>query len=215
MTTNVQTELNQGIETVKVGMDFEEGYQLTKDYVRYFWVSDRYFSLKYQYTQEDLEQELILKFLRLRLFEKYNPEVTSKKYYVMRAVQTSLIDLLRKQKLATSLEEENEEGLCMKDMLESNEDMARDVMANCERDRLINSLPDTPISELTGHSPLLGDCGISLRTIALHIEAGYSTKEISSMFINPKSGKPVSTSSVNSYISKLREFMLDNVILGY
>lgn len=192
----------------------EEGYALTKHYVNYFWRTNKYYSLKTEYEEDDVVSELMLKFYKHNLFAKYNMETTSKKYYVMRAVTTSMIDLLRKHREHLSLESENEEGLSLEDIIESEVNVSKEAIGNQRRDEIIAQLPETSKSSVVGFSPMMGNINLSYRVLALHLEAGYKVKEIAQMYKNPATNEPISEGTVSSYIRNMREFVLDNIVIA-
>ena len=174
----------------------EEGYELTENYVKYFWYANKFYSLKNTYELEDIVHEIYCKFLDKKFFEKYNYKITSKKYHVMNGVRTSMIDMLRKYRDVYSLDAPNEMDLTLGDLMTDNTNIAQDVVHSTERDRIIESLPDISNSKLIGYSDLLGECVLSYRAIVLHLEAGYAVKEIADMFINPASGRPITTGRI-------------------
>lgn len=189
----------------------EEGYELTKFYVEYFWATGKFYSLKNQYEMEDLVHEVYAKFLEKRLFEKYNQKITSKKYHVMNAVKNALIDMLRKYRETISLEKEDENGITLADKLEDSTDVEAQAIGTVGRNRILDQIPRTTDSKLVGNSPVLGTVNFSLWTIAFHLEQGYTTEDISKMFINPKSGRPVTKGRVQQLVQALREYVLDNI----
>lgn len=189
----------------------EEGFELTKFYVEYYWATGKFYSLKNQYELEDLVHEVYAKFLEKKLFEKYNSSITSKKYHVMNSVRTSLIDMLRKYREHISLDKEDELGITLAERIEDVEDVAANAIGSMGRDRIINSIPKETDSKLVGDSPLFGTVNFSLHTIAVHLEQGYSVEDISKMFINPRSGKPVTKGRVQQMVQTLREYVLDNI----
>ena len=62
-------------------ISLEEGYEITKKYVEYFWYTNKFYSLKNVYELEDITQELFCKFLEKGLFA-ITPKITSKKYHI-------------------------------------------------------------------------------------------------------------------------------------
>ena len=194
-------------------ISLEEGYELTKQYVEYFWYTNKFYSLKRAYELEDILHDIYLKFMTKNFFEKYNPAITSKKYHVMNGVKTSMIDMLRKYRETKSLDEPNEDGLTLGDLLSDGVDVQREVSGQVEHDRILSLLPDTTASKLVGNSPLMGKVNISMRVIAIHLENGFSVKEIAQMYVNEKSGKPVTEGRVHQLIKEMREYILDNVPL--
>lgn len=198
-------------------LSVEEGCEFTKFYVNYYWRTNKYYSLKDQYEEDDIVNELICKFLRLNAFDKYDSTKTSKKYYCMRIVQTSMIDLLRKYRETLSLNRESgiETGLTFEDLVEDEGiGVENEASGSADRDRIINQLPNSTRSAIRGFSPLMGkEVGIDYRTLALHMEAGYTVKDLAKMYVNPNSGQNISEGSVSRYISEMREYILDNIVI--
>lgn len=200
----------------------EEGWFLTDFYVRSFWRAGKFYSLNRRFDVEDIISEIYVKFLDKNFFEKYNPKTTSKKYFVMVAVRNSMIDMLRKLRETASLNAENEEGLTLMETMESDINVEDEAIFNSQREysekrrlEILMQLPDETKSVLRGYSLLVGrEIAPTYRMLALHLEAGYKVKDIAEMFINPKSGKPVTQGNISSHIKKMREFVLDNVVIA-
>lgn len=201
----------------------EEGFFLTQHYVRYFWRVNKFYSLKNVYEEEDITMEIYCKFLEKGFFEKYDNTKTSKKYHVMNSVRTSMIDMLRKYRDMVSLEEEiGEDGLTRMDMLKDDYNLEEQALfeaskedAEWERNRILLSLPDTTKSKIVGFSELLKkEVNISYRMLAIHLEAGYTVKQLAEMYKNPKSGKSITSGNVSKHIANMREFILDNVVIA-
>ena len=193
----------------------EEGYELTKQYVNYFWRINKFYSLKTEYEEEDVVSILIVKFYQHHLFDKYDSRITSKKYHIMNAVRTSMIDLLRKHRECLSLESESEDGFALEDIVESEIDVAKQAIGQKRRDDIIEQLPDTSKSNVVGYSPLFGKVvNLSYRMLALHLEAGYKVKDLADIYKNPKTNKPVSEGTISSYIREMREYILDNIVIA-
>ena len=72
-----------------------EGFELIQFYVRYYCRTKKFYSLERDYDEGDIVSELFIIFTKRKLFEKYNPKVTSKKYYMMMAVQRGMIVFLK------------------------------------------------------------------------------------------------------------------------
>lgn len=203
-------------------IDDMEGWNLTNYYVRMFYKMGKFYSLNRRYDVEDLVSEIYVKFLNKGFFQKYNPKTTSKKYFVMVAVKNSLIDMLRKLRETASLEAEIEEGLTLGDMMKADicvEDEAifeaGKEMGEWNRNAIIMQLPDDTRSILKGYSPLMGrEVKLTYRVLAIHLEAGWSAKQISEIFINPNSGKPVTQGNISNHIARMREWILDNIVIA-
>ena len=196
-------------------MTEEEGYELTKYYVHYFWSVNKYYSLKNQYEEGDILSEVYLKFMRHSYFKKYDYRVTTKKYFIMRGVQTTIIDLLRKYRETYSLDKENENGTTHMDILEDETiSVEKKVEGEVRRKEILDKLPEKSDSKIKGYSTLLNkEVNISYRVLAQHLEAGYRPKDLAQMYKNPETGENVSEGTITSYIRKLREYALDNIVL--
>lgn len=201
----------------------EEGYVLTQFYVSYFWRNNKFYSLKNTYEEEDVVGEIYLKFLTKNFFEKYNCAITSKKYHVMNGVRTSMIDMLRKYREVSSLDQEmTEDGFCLLDVIPDESDFVEEIIheeemqiGQSKRDRIIAALPEETTSKIEGYSELLGRVvNISYRMLALHLEAGYTVKRLAEMYKNPKTGNSITQGNVSKHIANMREWMLDNVVLA-
>lgn len=192
-------------------LSMEEGYELTKNYVRYFWRVKKFYSLERDYDLEDIVHELFATFLRRGLFDKYNASISSKKYHVMNAVRNGMIDLLRKQKEQYYLDQPDDEGIPLMEKMESSEDLQGEVIAEDYRNELIEHLPEETGSEVEGFSPVLGHCRMSLRVVAIHLEMGYKPKEISLFFINPRSDREVSVGRIYQLIKEIRCIMQEQL----
>ena len=101
-----------------------------------------------------------------------------------------MIDMLRKYRDTYSLDVETEDGFSLYSVLEDEELDVNPLRVRLP-DQIIESLPDTTNSKLHGVSPLMGEVNLSMRVIAIHLENGYSVKEISQMYYNEKSGRHV------------------------
>lgn len=194
-----------------IKLSMEEGYELTKNYARYFWRVKKFYSLERDYDLDDVIHELYATFLRRGLFENYNSSISSKKYHVMNAVKNGMIDLLRKQKEQYYLDQPDDEGIPMLEKMESTEDIQQEVVSRDYRNQLIEKLPEETGSEVEGFSPVVGYCRMSLRVIALHLEMGYKPKEISLFFINPRSHKEVSVGRIHQLIKEIRCILQEEV----
>jgi len=194
----------------KKGLDRDEGYKLTKNYVQYFWRSKKFYSLARDFEEEDAVSKIYLKFLEQGLFEKYNPNRTTKKYFIMSCVKRSLIDMLRIQKEKYSLEQEDQNGIPLIDKIQKEGlDTDVDALGRLSRNEIIEALPAVTDSQAEGESPLLGKCEMSLRNIALHLEQGYSAKDIAKFFCNPHTGSHISPSRIHQLKQDIREIARD------
>ena len=168
----------------------EEGYTLTKFYTSYFYEKGQFSSLKAKIELEDLAEEFFVKFLEKGYFDKYNSQITSKKYFVQLAVYRAMLDIsVRKRddkftaiKDSVSMDIEDEDGFSISMVLPSKQNLEREVDSSLERERILELIPNDSLLDEVIDSPILGKCKMSLRVLALHLEAGFTAKEISVMF---------------------------------
>lgn len=193
-------------------LTYEEAYELVGFYVSKFW--DKFYTLARDYDQEDVVQEIFAKFVAKGYIAKYNSQVTSKKYFIMNGVRTSMIDMVRKQRQMAYLDQPDQEGLTLGEKLpESNiygiqpASVEDKVVSGSYVLSLINKLPSTTDSKVPGYSPILGECNMSLRNIAIHLMYGYEPKEIAAMYINPRSNKPVSSGRIHQLIAQIKKIL--------
>lgn len=218
-------QMGMTIESIRNDSELteEEGYVLTRHYVNYFWRTNKFYSLKNEFTEEDMVQELFCKFLTKGLFKKFDKKTTSKKYFIMRSVQNSLIDFLRKYRGTLSLDREVEEDVTYGELIEDmNVDVESEAIFSADSDyhenerlRILNALPDETTSKVVGYSELLErQVNLSYRMLAVHLEAGYTVTRLAKMYKNPTTGKSITAGNVSKHISNMREWMLDNVVLA-
>ena len=206
---------------VQLGIDFEEGYEIVKSYVRYFMYDvTSFYSLKYQYSKEDIEQECILKFLKGNFFEKYDSrKCSSVQAFIKRGVYTTMIDLLRRQTSRTekykeiNLDTQIGDDLTIEDTLADKQDLEYDVNSKVMVSDIIDILPDDMLTDdrVSGNSPVLGECKISMKAIVKHLELGYTPTEIAKFYYNSQSKKSISTNTLRSQIKKIREYVSNNI----
>lgn len=201
---NLYTELSK-VEFDSQVLSNEEGWMLTYKYVSHFYRTSQFSRLQGGFQLEDLVSEIYAKFLAKDLFAKYNPSVTTKKYHVMLSVKRSLIDISRKYREAFSLDKEVEEGTDFYNIMPSDEDIEVNVIDDEFTNLILDSLSDTTASKVKGNSPLLGEVEMTERTILYHLIKGYRVGEIAEFFINPKNGKPVSSSSISRIAREAKE----------
>lgn len=175
----------------------EEGFLLTYQYVNYYYNTSKFARLRGGFQLEDLVSEIYAKFLAKGFFEKYDSTITSKKYHVMNSVNKSLIDISRKYREQFSLDKENEEGSDFYSCTPSKENTEQDVIDNELVDTVLETLSNETNSKVLGFSPVLGEMKMTERNILYHLVHGYRIGEIAEMFKNPKSGKPISSSSIS------------------
>lgn len=152
---------------------------------------------------EDLTQAICLRFLEKKFFEKYDPEITSKKFFVMSAVKNYFVTELRKQKKTISLDREIEDGLTLADLIPDTKSLEGEVIGNEYVGSLLDSLPAETKSKIVLVSPL-GEEKATLRRIAELLIEGFSKQEISKMMISPISGKNVTPARVSQLVDQIR-----------
>lgn len=191
-----------------------EGYELTRYYVTYFYHKDKFHDLKTMFECEDLVSTLYIKFVDKKLFEKYNPQITSKQYHIMNSVKNSMLDLAkRKYSKDISMETPIGDDLTLADTFVSEEPEYDEENADTSiRDMLISCLPDTTASKLVGYYPdkrygFIQETNISPRAIALLLEAGHKPQEIATYFENPKTHQPITAGRVHKVIQEIREIL--------
>lgn len=184
----------------------EEGYNIVRYYVTYYWMSGKFYSLKNEMELEDAISTVYLKMLQHNHFSKYNAGIATKKYFVCRAVFTTMVDMLRKYKEVYSLDAiDAETGLSKIDLVEDVH--AQPVESSIERETLLGKLPNTTRSKIVGVGPDGKEINVSYRTLALLLEQGYSIREISEFYVNPKSGEQVTEGCISRYVRELREYV--------
>ena len=192
----------------------KEWYELTKKYVSYFFRTSRS-ALRNYNSLEDVVSDTYLHFLEKGLFEKYEEKITSKKYFIMSAVRNYMTDLLRKQRETYSLDytfstEEGEE-ITLGETIEDKENRFEVLENDMDVQSILSVLPDSTNSKVEGNSPLYGKCNMSLRMIAAHVAAGYTSVEIANMYINPANQKPVTLGRIHQLFGDIR-MILDPVM---
>lgn len=198
----------------------EELLELGLEYIKIgcsnIFIKDKYFSLKNDYTLDDLVNYVFVCYYKKdangkNMFEKWNPEITSFKYHIIRSIETKFIDLLRKQTSGNksqniSLEEEIGEGITVADTLGVC-DTEEIVESREARNSIIKALPNEA-NHMEGESPLTGKGYLTLRVLALHLEYGYTKEEIGKFFFYK--GRTISASTVDKYTRELRTYMVEN-----
>lgn len=204
------------VETKGEVLTREEGYELTKGYATYFFHGKYSLLKRSRMDVEDVISTIYVHFLEKGLFEKYNSEVTSKKYFVMKSVENRMIDMCRTLHptvlLSTPIGESKDgEELELGDIIEGRDEEEL-VISLLDRDALLEKLPDTTNSKVRGNSPIRGEVAMTLREIAIHLASGYTVQEIAAIYINPYNGYAVSESRIRSFIKEIREIL--KVALG-
>lgn len=185
----------------------EEGYLLVVKYTQYYWRINKFYSLKNKYELNDMIHHIYCHFLEKRFFEKYDEKVTSKAYFVMRGVMTRLVDEMRKYREHLSIEQEDENGITLGEKIPDDFNM-EDIAI---RNEIMDKIPGETDSKLVGKSPEFGIVNFSLKTVAMHLEKGYTVQDIAAMFMNPASGRHVSESRVSQLVKELRGYCKENL----
>jgi len=167
----------------------EEGFEIVEDFVSKMYYSERFSYLRKITELEDLVHDTYLHFLEKKAFKKFDPDpasnTKSKKYYLYVLTRNFITDYLRThQQKTVSLDKElnkndAEKGLSLMKQLKAKVCLE----ANLFREDLLNKLTEEKIeTKATGDSPILGECELNLKTIAIHLDAGYKPKEITEFF---------------------------------
>ena len=202
-----------------------EGYEMVKECTSYF-VYQKYPSL-IKLGVEDIAHDIYMKLYDKKVFEKFNPSLISqnstytvaqsKQYYIQCSVKWALIDLFRREmKKAEYITVESldattsdDDSYCIGDIIASEQIQPdTEVIGKMARDQIISSLPSSSKKRQSprGYSPLLGKvCTMDYQTIALHLEAGYSGKDIADLFTNEETGRRVTNSAVYQLIKIIRQ----------
>lgn len=201
----------------------EEGYYLTGFYVTNFIVKGQFAPLVRKCKVIDLIHDLFYEFSlpkhkdangnrTLTFFEVYNPAITSKKYHVMHSVKMSLIDKLRRHREEVSLDlpigDDGENTIL--DLIPDPRSSERQDQTEMKEvyEKILELVPDTTGSKLRGFSKQL-NCEVAFtpRVVIRHFVMGMTPAEIAEIFINPVSGRPVSTSHVSQLIAEARSIL--------
>lgn len=188
-------------------ISFEEAYPLVENYVRYFYNSGKFYSVAQYDSQEDLVGAICVKFLEKKYLEKYDPEITSVKYFIMVGVKHFFIDRLAGLKQTLSLDNEDANGNSYISQLPDSRDYMEEVEGYISYNQIMSIIPDTTNSKIVVNAPW-GQEKATLRVLARLLGEGYNQAEISQMFINPSNGKHVSSGRVSQMVSELRVILV-------
>lgn len=186
---------------------FADAVPYIQKYVRYFYRSGKFYSLAKTHDEEDLVQEICLKWLENGYLKKFCPEVTSVPYFIMVGVRNYFIDTLRKQRLTVSLDSQDEDGFCLADVIPDDEDPIEMMMEQTRLEELLEELPDETNSKIIVISPL-GEHKATLRFLARLLLEGYSQAECRKFFLNPKSMKPVTSGRISQMVNEIKEIYI-------
>lgn len=138
-------------------------------------------------TVDDLVNDIYLVLFRRGLFRKFDSTKAKKKTYVFNAVKNNLVDRLRTQKEAVSLDATTDTEATLLDMLQDTSDLYQDLISNETVLSMINSLSNACNEFIYANSPIIGTCKLTMRIVAIHLYLGYSCKDIADMFdVEPK-----------------------------
>lgn len=181
----------------------DEAYALVGFYVKRVFNSFSY--IKMNCTVEDAIQDVSLKLIRLNMLNKYDASVTSKKYFIARSVQTTLISIndYYKRRFTYSLDYEI-------DSSDDNETTLLDLIPGsfspeAEHNNLLDFLPTNVINPVVAST--IEGVDFSYNHLARLLGAGYIPQEIANLFINTKTGLPITSSTVNRAIRMMRDLI--------
>lgn len=186
-------------------LNLERALPLIDKYVEYFYRSGKFYSIARREDLDDLKQDIILHFLEKDYFGKYNPEVTSEAYFIMTGVKHWFIDTLRKQRETVYLDQPDENGITLGEKL-SDPIGEKAMYEGLEMEALLEEFSDETNSKIVVIGPL-GESKATQRTLVRYLLNGYTQAEIASFFLNPKSGKPVSSGRISQMVKEIRDIL--------
>lgn len=198
-----------------MGINVSEGYELVSGYVKYFIGKRGGFRILLSSGCKDIEDiisQVNLKFIKNGYYKKWDENKTSKKYYISLGVKRALIDMTRTFKEEESLDKPDKFGVRLMDKIRTRcsiLDWEDNLNIESEWKMVMSKLPNTVEGiELKGKSPILGECKLTMRTVAYHLLLGYDVSEIADMFKNPyNEGKSVSQPTVYNIRNKIKAYL--------
>lgn len=172
--------------------------------------------LRFQ-DQDDLVQEVAIKFIRHDHIRKFDSNITSFKYHIMRGVKTTLIDILRKEKnrrleleLDRPVGDQDGEETTFASFLPA---YPENPVAAFHLEQILNMIRDQFSKEWGSEieSPLIGKTRTSAYSVFIHHIAGYSHTEIGKIF---KFTGSRASQLVNEVVSWLEEIGLRKPVLS-
>lgn len=201
-------------------ISMEEGYLLTYNAVSYFYKSGRYSFLQYNFEFEDILDDIFATCIKRDLFKKFQlsddfknglTQNNGKKTYIKVAVQRMMIDMTnyRRTKMNIStdatVDDEDSSTDLYNTLSDSSVNIAEDVSNRLDIYRVLETLDDNK-GVAVGYSPLLGYSKLNEKTILLHMLNGYTVSEISEIYKNPDTGKPVARTYISKSIKNCRRY---------
>jgi DNA-directed RNA polymerase specialized sigma24 family protein len=154
--------------------------------------------------EEDVVSEVMVRFIKGRLFEKNDEEKGApRKYLIMCSVERSMIDLVRKRRLQVrSFEETLGENLKLEDTLGTSGGEVEDEVGSSCLSKVWEEL--LPVREYPGpqvRSPYTsGVVSLDLRTVYRHMILGVDAGEMAQIF-------HVSSTRIYQMMAKIREIL--------
>lgn len=204
MNTNILVSYDEVNAIPKDGaLEVLEGYTLVRFYSSYYYYKSQFTSLRNRIELEDLADEIFTKLLEKDYYAKFNNKITTKKYFIQIAVYRAILDLAVRSrddkftsiKNSVSIDAEDEDGFSLSMILPDHFSVEKETESKYSYEQIIEKIP---CDILKGT--------ISLRSLALALEEGLSTNEISKEF-------SLEITEVYQLKSKLRNYILDNIVL--
>lgn len=198
-----------------MSISVEDGFKLVDKYVNIFIGKGQFLILlKNGDSVDDLVSLVNLKFIENGFYAKWDPLKAGKKYYVSMGVKRKLIDEVRTYKETLSLDQPkySERTVSLLDMLKSTSNTSEgaiDRIKETELLMMVRTLPDKREGiEYIGESPVLGECRLSMKTVAVHLILGFNAPQIAKMFVNPHKDKCVSEPTIYNIRNDLRQYLM-------
>ena len=216
---NLINELSR-MEFVDEVISMEEGYMLVYKSLKYLLNTGRYSFLTSNFDFEDILDDVFATCIKRDLFNRFelsegfkNGEVSNngKKAYVKTAVTRMLLDMTnyRRTKMNISadatVDNEEENANLYNTLKDEKVNISEEVIAKIEVEKVLNAL-DGSKGNAEGYSPLLGFSKLNDKNVMLHVLNGYTVTEISNIYKNPKTGKPVAKTYISRVIKDCRKY---------
>lgn len=188
---------------------FEDYYNLLKEHNHYCYRKTGSW-IKQLFSEDDILQDLSLKFLEKDLIIKYDKSTTLT-YFIAVIVKRHYIDLQRKylKRRTVSLDKEfNSDSTdtlvsIIPDKVESENRYITKILA----EEFIEKLPDVNLCTLDGYHSEYGHFRLTAQTLAKLLMRGYSAQDIAECFYNPVSKKSISVNRIRAYIKDLKTYI--------
>ena len=158
----------------------------------------------------DFLQDVATKFHAMNMCERYNPEITSKKYYTMRIVYTSAIDIMRKQSrkpYILSMDKDLAEDFTLHECLSSSS-LMNSVNYDLLIEEIVKELPDVSDSKIEGNVPGLGIVNLTPRVLARLVLKEARPLDVCKWFHNPASGRHITASRISQLMKQAKESLI-------